>query len=295
MQGKLSVLNDILEGDKVTNNLVKLGQVTIDEYQKPQLQEIGVKYDSDAASIAFEPDFITFSASHLLDSNTYSLLLNAGHLGRFKICQAKITQQMARKYMKIDYAIDLKLHKRLKQHNQILSKIKIKTIETAPINLVDPIYDKILEAIEVPNQRIKGDILRAMAAHMVLRHIGEGNRKEEYTQEDYTREDAEFILKRISEFTEPRLHPLITDSSISDREPRKRDNAKDIIHRFLIAVKKKGKNGVQLSVIHEVVEKEIPGFHYQSTINAMKELIKEGVVEKVPGARGFYRIKDKEE
>jgi hypothetical protein len=295
MIGKLSVLNDILEGDQVANSLVKLGQVNIDEYQKENLAKLGVKYRPDKATIIFEPDFITFSASHLLDVNDYSQLLNAGHLGRFKICQAEITPEMARKYLKTDYPIDQELHEKLKKYNEVIGKQRIKIIETAPINLVDPIYDRILSAIEVPNQRTKGDVLRAMASFMVIRHLSEGNIKEAYTEADYSEDDAVFILQRIGEFIQPKLHPLVNDKSIRAKEPRKRDNAKDIILRFLTAVKQKGKNGAQLAVIHEVVEKEIPGFHYQSTINAIKELIKDRLVEKVPGAKGFYRIKEREE
>jgi hypothetical protein len=203
---------------------------------------------------------------------------------------------MARKYLKTDYPIDQELHEKLKKYNEVIGGKRVKIIETASTNLVDRLYDKILSAIEVPNQRTKGDILRAMASYMVIRQFSERNIKEEYTQTDYSEDDATFILQRIGEFIQPKLHPLVNEKSIRAREPRKRDNAKDIILRFLIAVKQKGKNGAQLSVIQEVVEKEIPGFHYQSTINAMKELvIKEGRVEKVPGAKGFYRIIEKEE
>ncbi len=293
IEGKLSILNDILEGDKISNSLVKLGQVKIDIYQRPQLQKLGVDYEPDKATITYTPDIIMFSASHPLDNKTLSLLINSGHFERFKVCQVKITSEMARKYLKTDFKLDIEAHQRLKVQNEQLCKVKIKSIETPPEALLEPVYERIFEEIEIPDLRIKGDLLRTAAAHMVLRHFAQDNLKEEYTQNDYTSQDIDFVLSKIYEFTDPRVSPLIADEYIKVGKPRKRDEAKTLICDFLLASKQQGKPGEQLAALSSFVNSKTPGVHYQTVVNSVNELIKEGTVERVTGMHGYYRLLQK--
>jgi hypothetical protein len=295
IDGKLNLLNDILEGDRVSNSLVKLGQVKIDENQKPELEKLKVQYDPEGATITYEPDIIILTASRPLDIKTLSLLVNSGHFERFKVCQIRITSEMAQRYLKTNFALNQVLHERLKQENEQLCKVKINSIETAPETLLNPIYDAVCAELNIPDARIKGDILRAAAAHMVLRNRSQGYVKEQYTKSDYTNEDIAFVLGRINEFIEPRISPLVSDDQIKIGKPlRKRDEAKDLIISFLQTAKQSGKIGEQLAALHAMVEKQIPGVHYQTVVNAVNELVQEGVVERVPEAHGFYNLVEKE-
>jgi len=87
MAAKLSILNDVLEGDKISNTLVKLGQVRIDPAQKSELEKLGVRYEPLEATISYEPDISMLSASHPFDRKTLSVLIDSGHFDRFRIVQ----------------------------------------------------------------------------------------------------------------------------------------------------------------------------------------------------------------
>jgi len=82
---RLSILNDKLEGDRISNKLVKLGQIKTDPTQKPELEKLGVRYESSEATLSYEPDFVMFSCSHLFDRKTLSLLIDSGHFDRFHV------------------------------------------------------------------------------------------------------------------------------------------------------------------------------------------------------------------
>ena len=288
---KLSILNDILEGDRISNTLVKLGQVQIDPTQKPELEKLGVRYDPSEATISYEPDVLMLSASHPFDRKTLSVLIDSGHFDRFFVLQARITPEIAKKCFKEDYSLDKDLQDQLKQYNERLCRVKIKYIDAPPHVLLKPVYEKLFTLTETPDFRIKGDILRTAAAHMVLRHFSQGNVKEIYTEQDYSLEDVNFISEELSNFVEPRLNPLVAEGYTG--RSRKRDFAKNHICSFLEGSKREGKIGEPLRAIVAYVHSKMPYVHYQTINNAKNELIKEGKVEKVPGTRGYYRLVEK--
>ena len=293
MAAKLAILNDTFEGDRILNTLVKLGQIQIDPTQKPELEELGVRYEPSEATLSYEPDVLMLSASHPFDRKTLSLLIDSGHLDRFHIVQAQITPEIAKKCFRGAYALDTGLQKQLKRHNEVLCKVEIESIEAPPHDLLKPVYEKLFTLTEIPDFRIKGDILRTTAAHMVLRHFSGGNIKEVYTKQDYTREDVDFVSERLGGFVEPRINPLVTKGYPEIRKTRKRDYAKRHICSFLEASKRKGKIGEPLRALVAYVNSKMPDVHYQTVVNAMKELLRGGKVEKVSGMHGYYRLIEK--
>lgn len=222
MAAKLSILNDILEGDRISNTLVKLGQIQIDPTQKSELEKLGVRYSPLEATISYEPDVLMICASHPFNKKTLSLLIDSGHLDRFNVVQVQITPEIANACFKEDYSLNTSLQEQLKQENEMLCKTKIKSIEAPPSGLLKPVYGKLFTLTEIPDFRIKGDILRTVAAHMVLRHFSEGNIKEVYTGQGYSLEDVNFVTERLVDFVEPRINPLVAGNStlISKRKPK---------------------------------------------------------------------------
>jgi hypothetical protein len=192
--------------------------------------------------------------------------------------------------------LDTRLFELLKAKNIELCQTRISSIETAPEELLKPVYDAISAKVDVPDARIKGDLLRAAAAHMVIRNRGEGNIKEQYCKGHYSKEDIIFLLKRIDDFIEPKVSPLVADEQIKIGKPlRKRDEAKEIIIELLKNAKQTNTISEQLSTLHGEVARKIPGFHYLSAVNSVNELVREGIIERVPHAHGFYRLVEKED
>ena len=293
MAAKLSILNDILEGGIIPNTLVKLGQVEIDPAQKSELEKLGVRYDPSEATMSYEPDILMLSASHPFDRRTLSALVDSGHLDRFRIVQVKITPEIARDSFRQDYSLDMALREQLKQRNEKLCMVRIKSIDAPSHDLLKPVYEKLFTLTEIPDFRIKGDLIRTVAAHMVLRHFDQGNAKEVYVEQDYSVEDVRFVSERIVDFVEPRINPLVVERYTG--RARKRDYVKNLIYDFLEASKRAGKAGERFGTIYMYISSQMPGVHYQTVVNAMKELLKEGKVEKVLGMRGYYRVVEKKE
>lgn len=291
IQGRLAILNDILEGEKIVNNLVKLGQIQIDPDQMPELEKLGVKFEPKEAALSYEPDVLVFSASHPFDSKTLSLLIDAGHLDRFRIVQVQITPEIAEECLQGEYILDVGLQEKLKQQNETLSKTRIKFIETAPNGLMKPLYERFFELTETPDFRIKGDVLRATAAHMVIRLFSQGNAKEVYTASDYTAEDADFVAKRLDDFIEPRINPLVAEGYPEAETERSRQYVKLYVCHFLEESKRKGNIWEPLRTIVAHVQSKV-SVHYQTVRNAVQELVRQGRVEKVPEKFGYYRLTD---
>lgn len=291
MAAKLSLLNDILEGDNISTSLVKLGQVQIDPSQKPELEKLGIRFYPDESRLIYEPDVVILSASHPFDRKTLSILIDAGHFDRFHVVQAQITPEIARKCFREDYSLDKDLQEQLKRQNEKLCAVRIKSIDAPPHHLLKPVYEKLFTLTEIPDFRIKGGLLRATAAHMVLRHFDQGNTKDAYTEQDYTADDISFVSERVNDFVEPRINPLVTEGHF--RKPRKRDYVKKHICDYLKASKLAGKTSEPLLVIYMYVHSRMPGVHYQTTVNGVKELLREGKVERVPGVHGHYRLVEK--
>lgn len=292
MAAKLSILNDILEGDRISNTLVKLGQVQIDPTQKPELEKLGVSYEPSEATLSYVPDVLMLSASHPFDKKTLSSLVDSGHLDRFRIVQVKVTSGIAWNSFRQDYSLDVfALQEQLKKQNERLCKVRIRSIEAPPHDLLKPVYEKLFTLAEIPDFRIKGDIIRTAAAHMVLRHLNQGNVKEVYSEQDYSGDEIQFVSERLKDFVEPRLDPLFA-SSYTGRS-RKRDYVRGFVCSFLRACKRGGKIGAPLRVIVAYVQSKMSDVHYQTVNNALQELLGEGKVERVPGVRGHYRIVEK--
>lgn len=293
IEAKLSILNDILEGDRISTSLVKLGQVQIDPSQKPELERLGVRYEPAEATISYEPDVLMITASHPFDGKTLSLLLDSGHLDRFNIIQAEITPEIAQKCFEDSYALDLGLQEQLRKQNELLCKVRIKSIEAPPTDLLKSVNERVFALTETPDYRVKGDLIRTIASHMVIRQFNEGNAKEVYAKQDYSLEDVNFVLERLNNFVDPRINPLVSYGYSEAGKTRKRDTVKVHICSFLEVSKRSGGIGEPLGAIHAYVCSQMSCVHYQTVVNAMKELVEESVVEKAPEKFGHYRLVDK--
>lgn len=53
------------------------------------------------------------------------------------------------------------------------------------------------------------------------------------------------------------------------------------------------KIGVSSSAMFNYVQSRIPDIHFQTVNNAKDDLLKEGIIEKVPEKFGYYRLVDK--
>lgn len=290
---KLPFLNDMTEGDPIVNALIKLGQLKIDETQIVELNAKKIKYDPDKGTLSYEPDFLVFGASHPFDKRTLALLIDSGLLDRFHIVQIRITTDIAKDCIQGEQAIDINLLQELKRQNEELSRTEIISIETPPPNLMQPLYERLFQLTAIPDYRIKGDFLRAASAHMVIRHFSEGNPKEAYNADDYTREDIDFVAKKLEDFVEPRLNPLVADGYPENETERGRNYAKIHIIRFLQESKLTGNFGEQLKDIVLNAQGHMSA-HYQTVRNAVQELISQGRVEKVPEKFGYFRLADSE-
>jgi len=289
IQGRLAILNDIWEGEKIVNNLVKLGQIQTDPNQMPELEKLGVKFEPKEAALSYEPDIVVFSASHPFDRKTLSLLLDCGHMDRFCIVQVQITPEIARECLQEEHVLDVSLQEKLRQQNEILSQTRIKSIETAPNNLIKPLYERFFALTEIPDFRIKGDVLRATAAHMVIRNFSQGNAKEVYTASDYSVEDADFVAERLGDFIEPRINPLVAEGYPEVETQHSKQYVKLHVCNFLEASKSNGNNGEPLRAIVEYVQSKV-SVHYQTVRNAVQELVSQSRVEKNPERFGYYRL-----
>jgi len=293
MVAKVSILNDIYEGDRISTSLVKLGQTQIDPAQRSELEKLGVTYNPSEATISYEPDILMLSASHPFDAKTLSILVDSGHLDRFRIIQCKITPEMARNTFGGDFCVDKTLQEQLRNQNEELCKTEIKSID-APIHaMLKPIYDQLFAITEIPDFRIKGDIIRTVAAHMVMRHFDQRNLKEVYTDQDYTVEDIQFICERINDFVQPRISPLVSEGYSGTT--RKRDETKELACTFLKTSYGQGTAGEPLRAIIAYVQNRMSNVHYQTIINALQELLREHKLEKVPDMHGYYRLVEKKE
>lgn len=292
---KISILNDALEGARISTSLVKLGQVVLDPAQIQELERLKISYDPNGATASFVPRFTANSASHLYDRKTLGLLNDFGFRDRFRIVQLQVTPEIARERFQQEYIPDEAALAELKRINSELSQVKIKAIETLPNELLKPIYEKLFPLMPCPDFRLKGDILRAASSHMVMRHYSEGKLKEVYTQQDYTLDDSQYVIDRLPSFVEPRVRPLIAEGYVEIGRTRVRDNARGHIVAFLKDSEMQGRDGESLASIHSYVLGLMPMIHYQTVNNALGELVREGLVEHVPDKHGFYRLVKKEE
>lgn len=290
MSAKLSILNDILEGDRVSNTLVILGQVQIDPTQKAELEKLNVTYDPSEATISYEPDVLFLSASHPFDEKTLALLVGSGHLDRFCVIQKKITTEIAQQCFRNNYALDKNLQQKLKHSNERLCRSRIESIDAAPHDLLRTVYERLFTIAEIPDFRVKGDIIRAVAAHMVLRFFNQGKSKTVYSVQDYTQADIDFVSERLQDFVEPRISPLVLEGYSRIGRGRKRDRVKHHIRMLLKASEHKGRIGEPLRTIVAYVQRNMQSVHFQTINNAKDDLINEHKIEKVTGMHGYYRL-----
>jgi hypothetical protein len=295
MPGKLAILNDIQEGDRISTHLIKLGQTQVDPAQEEELEKLGVKYEPQEATLSYEPDVVLFSGSHPFDQRTLALLVDSGHLDRFRVVQARITAEMAKNCFNGEHGLNIEALEQLRKRNEELSKVKVELVETIPPALLKLVLDRVFDLTRIPDYRILGDLHRCAAAFMVLRHFAQGNLREAYVGKDYANDDAEFLLQKVNDFVEPRLNPIMSNGYAKLGKMRVRDHAKRHVLIFLEASSRQGRNGESLASIHLYVCERIPGVHFQTINNGLRELLKEGRIERVLEKYGYYRIVKKGE
>jgi hypothetical protein len=295
MESKIAILNDILEGDVVTNNLIKLSHVWPDAEQEKEFAELGIQLDPDRGMIRYRPDVIVFSCSHPFDQRMLNLLVDTGHFDRFRVVQERITPEIARECFDTEFSLDRMAQERLRKHNEALACARIDSVETPPHSKIKALNDLIFSLARVPDFRLFGDIIRTVSSHMLLRLYSQGILQNQYMQTNYSDDDFDYVADKLDDFVEPRLHPLVANDFATIKRGRIRDDVKDIVVGFLENAVLSDVDGEALASINSTVVSKMPRVHFQTINNAIGELLKENVIERVPNRRGFYRICLKEE
>jgi len=295
MRDIVNIMNKVMEGEYVSRQLLKFGQIYFDSAQTGKLKDEGIEYDPLSAKLTYRPDVCILAASRPMDNRTYTYLRRSGHLQRYHVIQHEISDEEAKRYLTKQFHPDFSLQDKLKELNSKLMEISVKNLETPP----EPVMEKILIPLteiardETQNQRLaeiidirtKGDIIREITAHAFLRTAVE-NKFKDIDRLEYTQEDLEFIHQRLYHFIEFKINPLFTEEYMPPKLKRKRrkEEAKEFILHLLGDKNLKGGTEIVESTIQAI------GCSQATVHNARRELENE---RKICSPKyGFYKIKE---
>jgi len=296
MKQFVNVMNVVLEGEKVTRQILKLGYGEIREEELSKLEAKGVFYDSIRGELSYTPKVCVLAATRPLDNRYFTSISKSGHFSRYHVVQHHVTDEEASKHLHREYRLDQDAVIELKEVNLRLSKVKVWKMLRPSEALMKQIYDD-LEALvkdeiaaksyivlaDVINPRLKGDVIGELVAHAFLRTSSQNGFKD-IDELHYTQEDVEFIQSRLSHFVDFSINPLIAESfTRTSREKSKITQAKGFILEFL----KDGKEKSRQAMIEYVLSRmqvSIPTIEI-----ARRQLLDE---DKIWQPRyGFYRLK----
>ena len=219
-----NVMNIVLEGEKVTRQLSKLGYGEISKEELRELETKGVFYGRVKGELSYTPNTCILAATRPLDNRYYTFLNNSGHFSRYHVIQYHVTDEDASEHLHRDYKLDKNVLAYLKEVNARLSKVKVRKMLRPSEVLMKTIYDDIealvrdeiaerphLKLADVINPRLKDDVIRELVAHAFLRTTFQ-NGFIDIDELHYTREDVEFVRNRLFHFVDFTLDPLIAES-----------------------------------------------------------------------------------
>lgn len=292
-----NVMNIVLEGKRVTRQILKLAYGEISEEELKEHEVKGVFYDPVKGELSYQPNVCIWAATRPLDNHTFTYLNKSGYFSRFHVIQRHITAKEASQHLHKNYRLDQKTLSQLTEINMRLSKIKVAKMLRPSESLMKPIYDNLealvkdevkekpnLKFAEVVNPRLKDDVVRELVAHTFLRTASQ-NGFQAIGELKYTQEDVDFILERLYHFIEFAVNPIIVAGYSRLTRGSKRDKVKTSILAYL-------SDGAERHIdeIMKVIESLKVS---QATVyNALKEMMKEG---RITSTRfGYYRIVKKE-
>lgn len=83
-----SLMNTILENERVSRQTIGLGYGSISKEEKLELETEGVTYDRKRGELSYMPDVSILAATRPLDNKYFTYLKNSGHLSRYHVIQS---------------------------------------------------------------------------------------------------------------------------------------------------------------------------------------------------------------
>ena len=298
MKQIVNTMNVILEREKVTRQILKLGFGEINKDELSELEAKGVSYDPIRAELSYTPNACVLAATRPLDNRYFTYLNKSGHFSRYHVIQHHVTAQEASQHLHTEYKLDQEALDQLKRLNSALVRIKVKRMLRPSESLMKPIYVD-LEALvqdevkenprltfaDVVNPRLKDDVIRELVAHAFLGTASQ-NGLQDIEELEYTQEDVNFILERLHHFIEFAVDPIIAPGYMRLARGSKKDKVKAAAVEFL-------SDGVERH-IDEIIKALDPLNVCQATVyNALNELKRE---DRITSLRfGYYQIVRREE
>jgi len=224
MRQFVNVMNAVLENEKVTRQMLKLGHGTISDDELETLESKGVHYDPIKAELSYTPNVCVFAATRPLDNRYFTHLHKSGHFSRYHLIQRHISDEEASQHLYRDFKLDQKALDQLKEVNLQLSRIDVNKVLRPSEELMKPIFadqealvrDEItqrpsLKLADVLSPRIKGDIIREFVGHAFLRSAYQ-NGFRNIDELCYTQADVDFIRSRLWHFVDFAINPIIAES-----------------------------------------------------------------------------------
>lgn len=288
-----NVMNIVLEGERVTRQILKLAYGEIGDEELKEHEARGVFYDRVRGELSYTPNICVLAATRPLDNRYFTYLAKSGHFSRYHVIQHNVTDKEASEHLHKDYKLDRQTLDQLKEINLALSKIKVERMLRPSESLMKPIYDD-LEALvkdevkekpdltfaEVVNPRLKDDVIRELVAHAFLR-AASWNRFQDIEELEYTQEDVDFILERLYHFIEFAVNPIITAGYSRLTRGSKRGKVKALILAYLSDGAERHKDEIMRAI-------EPLNVSQATVYNGLKELREEG---RITSPRfGYYKI-----
>ena len=301
-----NTLNLVLEGERVSRQMLKLGRDDTDTHQKQKIEkeknkqkDLGVDYDPSTGELAYTPDVCILAGTRPLENKPFTFLNKSGFLDRFHVIQHRISDSEASKYLHKDFKIALQKREALKQFNSRLSDVKVSKVLRPTEQFMFPIYDD-LEAIirdeitetrltlsEVITPRLKGNVIRELVGFAFLRTATE-NDFGNIEQLSYTDEDIKFILDRLPHFVNFIMDPLIAASfTTKSKSSSKNDQCKTVILKCLEDGEWHHSDEI-INVINQHFQKDSKKISDATIYIAFKELDDD---EKIDRAHGQCRLR----
>jgi len=245
MRDIVNTLNTAMEGKTIVRYLLKLGKLDFDKGKIEQLKLENIDYNPRKAQLSYQPDTCIWAASRPIDSKTYTYLRTSGHLYRYHVIQHEVSDEEAERFFSEDLRPDQKLQEELAMLNQRLAKISVKDLRVPDRFTLRQIFLPLKEIVkdevavekrrlaEIIDIRTRGDITRELTAHAFLRTATENDFKD-IERLEYTAEDVEFVLRKLSHFVEFKVNPLFADEFVERRsKKRPRDLVKELVLQLL--------------------------------------------------------------
>lgn len=299
MRQFMNVMNVVLEGEKVTRQMLKLGYGEIADEELIELESKGVFYDPFKAELSYRPNVCVLAATRPLDNRYFTYLNQSGHFSRYHVIQHSVTDEEASKHLHRDYILDQNALAELRDINLRLSKVKVKKMLRPSESLMKPIYDDVealvkdeiadssrLRLPDVITPRLKDDIIRELAAHTFLRTAVQNGFKDIDILR-YTQEDVEFVQDRLPHFIDFTINPSIAESLT--RVSRKKNKTEICIEAILRCLEdgKWHRSEEIVSFVEDQVDTMVRGVSEGTIYIALKRLVS---LRKTVHEHGRYKI-----